>query len=216
MAIIRTKILAPLQRLIGRSGTPKPTILDDDSVSLTMPLVPHLARRGQAFGTGEGWWVGVLRNIHTAADSEHVGINPYEPGPTAAIPPFPAVLPLDFDLWVLGIAGRRFSGVGGMTMCICSINRVPGHQAWGVDDLGAQVSDTRILTVARFDAIDTTTGLGDDPMMTEQGLVYQPVNMRIPRGAILEMDTVSGGTCHLDTNWVLGVFPAGLGQDVVT
>jgi len=217
MAIISTKILSGLQKLIGFSGVPKAGTIDLENISATLPIIPEIARRGEAFGLGHGWFVGLLRCIHGAAGSEEVFINPYEPGP-AAVPPFPAELPTNFDIWLLGIHGTRFSGAGTLDGCLCSINRGPGLQAWGLDDLGVTQANNRPFYVARFDGLETGVPItNDEPMTTEAGLVYQPIGIRLPRGSDLQMQTeAAGAAATFDTYWLMGIFPAGLGQDVAS
>lgn len=215
MSLVKNPILAPLQRLIGTSPAPRGSInLDDENISQTLPVVPHLMRRSLA-GIESGWFLGLMENVHGAADFESSFIDPYNPG-ALAVAPYPGTVESDFDVWVLGVSGIRSSGAGGLTGALFVINPADTSQGWGVDDAAAQVLGTPALKVARFDGLETTITQTFDPMITEAGLTYQPVGIRVPRGGLLGFDTESAAAAEFQGQWLIGLFPAGLGQDVVT
>jgi len=212
MTLIKNPVLLSLQSLIGIAPSPKPVVLDDENVSLTLPLVPDISRRSRVLAGTQGWFQGVLENVHSAADDENVGLQPYNLG-IAAIPPFPAIVGPEFDIHIAGASMLRTSGTGALTIGSLSINVLPQNQGFGLDDAGAVVVATPSIFLARFDAIQATQA-SSDPGITEQGLYYQPINMRLPRGASLSFASTSAAAATYQMLVMFGLFPAGLGQDV--
>lgn len=217
MSQITNNLLRIVQQLIGGSGagTAPITVLDDDSVTQTLPIVPEIARRSLVIGPLGGIFVGVLRNVHSGADGEVSNILPYAPL-ASNIPPYPSPVPDGFDIWLLGVAGGRVASAGGLTGALMGINPPTDSQGWGRDDGGTGVSATGIFQVARFDALEEGVTLGTDAMITEQGLTYQPVNLRIMRGATIVFATEAAAAATFDAQFYMGLFPAGMGQDVST
>lgn len=220
MSRIINAVLGPIQALIGGVGSGAAfTELDDQGVTQTLPIVPHIARRGLSQGSTGGWFVGILENVHSGADSEDSAINPYEPGAAAAGSAWPAVVPPGFDVWCAGISGHRSVGVGGLTIALMGFNPSNNGPAfgWGQDDQGAAVLPvTPTMMLARFDALETQqAAITQDPMMTEQGLMFQPVNMRLPRGGTLSFFSESAAAAEFQAVFLLGLFPAAMGQDVL-
>jgi len=214
MGFIKNAILTPLQTLIGVAPAPQPVVVDLNNISLTMPVFPHVARRALSSAATGGWFVAVMENVHSVADDEASFINPYLAG-SAALAPYPAAVRPGFDIWLLGINGQRSSGAGGLTGAALSINTTPGQEAFAIDDAGAPVaaSGPRVV-LAQFDSISTLTAGIVPPMVTEQGLTYQPANIRIPRGGVFNFHSTSAAAAEFQMILTLGLFPAGLGQDV--
>ncbi len=218
MAEIKTGILGPIQQLIG-SPALGGVVLDDDSVTQTLPVVPDIARRGAAQGSTGGWFLGILENVHSAGDNEDSNINPYEAGLNAAGSAWPPTVPPGFDVWVLGVSGHRSVGTGGLTMAMMGYNAANNGPAfgWGKDDAGAAVAPvTPTIFLARFDALEEgAAGLVQDPMITEQGLTFQPIRMRLPRAGTLSFFTTSAAAAEFQAMFLMGLFPAALGQDIL-
>jgi len=216
MALIKNAILLPIQRLIGIAPSGSPTVLDDDSVSLTFPVIPDIARRSLSSLPTGGYFMGILENVHSGADDEASSIDPYNAG-VDAVPPYPAMVSSEFDLWLLGISGRRSSGAGGLTGAIGSFTTPQHVQGWGRDDVGAPLVTNGRIMVAQFDGISTiVNAFTTPPMITEQGILYQPVGIRMVRGCTIGFHSTSAAAAEFQMFFMLGLFPAGLGQDVVT
>jgi len=216
MAIIKNAILLPIQRLIGIAPSGSPTVLDDDSVSLTFPVIPHIARRSLSSLPTGGYFVGILENVHSGADDESSSIDPYNAG-VDAVAPYPAMISSDFDLWLIGITGRRSSGAGGLTGAIGSFTTPLHAQGWGRDDSGAPLITSGRIMVAQFDGISTlAAAFSTPPMITEQGILYQPIGIRLIRGCTIGFHSTSAAAAEFQMFFLLGLYPAGLGQDVVT
>jgi len=211
MAIVKNPIILPLQGLIGLAPTPTPLVLDDENISLVLPLVPDITRRSQA-PAGTGWFLGIMENVHSAGDDESSAMDPYVPG-DAAIPPYPNPVPAGFDIWLAGVSLIRNSGTGGLTIGTMLVNVDDPSQGLGIDDAGAVVVSTLFQCVATFDNI-VATQRGADPGETQAGLTYQPIKLRQPRGVSWTFDTTSAAAAEFQLQIVFGLFPEGLGQDV--
>jgi len=216
MSVVKNPILTTLQKLIGISPIPGPTVLDDDSISLVLPVLPEVARRSLS-GIETGWFSGVMENVHSGADSEASNIDPYAVG-ALAIAPYPSVIGDEFDLWLIGVCGRRSSGAGGLSGAVFSMNPPATTQGWGVDDTGAALVTSPTVTVGFFDGVEEVVqAFTSDPMINSLTLqTFIPVGLRVPRGALLGFETEAAAAAEFQGQFVMGLFPAGLGQDVAS
>jgi len=217
MALIKSGMLKRIQGLIGTPGSSLgPVNLEDESVTQVLPVIPEIARRGLAPGTIGGWGTGLMENVHSGADFESSSIDPYLAG-VAAVGAYPAEVPLEFDVWLLGVSAQQTSGTPGLDGAFLLLNPVASQQMWGVDDGGLQVVGDPPLMLARWDAIDSTVTTTGDILIAESGEVYLPINIRIPRsGCLIAFHTESAGAAEYQATLLMGLFPAALGQDVVT
>ncbi len=217
MAEIKTPILRPIQQLIGSPGLGG-VVLDDDSVTQTLPIVPDIARRGGSQGSTGGWFLGILENVHSGADGEASSIDPYNPGAFAGGGAWPAVVPPGFDVWLAGISGFRKAGTGSVVaaMGYNPANNGPAF-GWGVDDSGVAVAPTTpSMQLARFDSVEAGISLlTSPPMLTEYGEYFVPVSMRLPRAGTLSFTSESSAASEWQAVFLMGLFPAALGQDIL-
>jgi len=211
--------LSPIHRILGlnQSTASGLTEIDTDNVTQVLPVVPEIIRRGSTPFNVSGWYEGILENVHSAGDAEASSINPYSPG-AGARAPYPAEVPLGFDVWMLGVGGVRSDGAGGLTEAMIQVNPNATQVGWGLDDAGAAVAAVSpSITVARFVTL-ATTGVGtitDDPMIDDQGNTFVNVRQRIPRGATIEFHSLSAAAAEFQAIFLMGIFPEALGQDVV-
>jgi len=212
--IIKRPIYSTLQRLLGFPAQTLPTAVDLEHISPTLPVVPHVVRRSAGIRTG--WYQGMLENVHSAGDAELSQINVYEPGDSAIEPYPPSVDPDLYDIWLGGVSGNRSSGTGGLTGATASLATITGHAGWGQDDAAAAAVASFGMHLAQFDAISTISGLALDPMITEDGKLFVKLGIRIPPGGTLQFHSVSVAAAEFQLSFLIGLFPAGLGQDVVT
>lgn len=218
MALIKSGMLKRIQGLIGAPGSALgPVELEDSLVTQTLPVIPELARRGLAPGTIGGWGFGLLENVHSGADGESSSIDPYNAG-ASAILGYPAVVPLEFDVWFLGATMVRSSGAGGLTLASVGINPVDSQQMWAQDDAGDPVAGSSpAMRLGLWDALSTGISVGVDFGITEAGQPYIPINLRVPRGGcIIQFQTEAAAAAEFQMMALMGLFPAALGQDVVT
>jgi len=219
VTLLKNPLAKIVQDLIGAPGS---GVIDVDtgSVDQTLPLVPDIGRRGLAIGPTGGWFSCVLENIHSGADDEVSDINPYQPGAAAGPGAYPASVPRGIDVWLAGVAGHRDGAGGDLVMASMGYNPSNNNAAfgWGEDDAGAPTTPTTpSIQLARFDDLEDTIALmTSPPMITEQGLHYQPLNLRLPRDGVLNFFSESGAAAAFQAIFIIGLFPAGLGQDIAT
>jgi len=218
MALITGDQLKQIQKILGLPIAQVSGITDIDmgNVSLTMGI-SDIVRRGASIGTIDGWFLGVLQNVHSGADGERSEIDPYNPG-ADAVAPFPAVVPEGWDIWLLGASLIQITPSGTLlTAAQILLNPQPFSQGWGRDDTGSPVAATNGLTVARFTSVvNDVTDLGAEAGITDQGLPHQPIRMRVPRGSTISFSSESSAAATFRALLVCGLFPSALGQDGVT
>jgi len=217
MSIVKNPLLGPLQSLIGVAPSGQPLTLDDSNISLVLPIIPEIARRGQVIGNLTGWFQGILENVHSGADNEISSIDPYAAG-ADAVPPFPQLVEDNFDLWLLGAMLAESSGTPALVGGIFSMNTQGRMQGFGRDDQGAPVVAQVPLVLAAWNGTFTAAAYapGDPCTLVGSGELFKKLGLRIPRGAVLRLHTTSGAAGEFHLSLLMGLFPAGLGQDVVT
>lgn len=219
MAIIKNPILARIQSLIGSPGAGTPTVLDDDSVSLTLPIVPAISRRGLA-GLSTGMFVGMFECSHVASGELEAGpLDPYAVVSTNIVLAggWPTPVPDGFDVWVLSACGE-FSGgtASAFTESALTIEEPNVHRAWSINQAGASVSGAIVRTVAWWDNIQAALGLVGPLQNTISGQTIMQIGERMRRGSLLSYHSEATGTVETRAQVLMGLFPAGLGQDGVT
>jgi len=213
--IIDSQALGVLNRALGVTGSSatQTTELEDGKVFQTLDIT-GVARRGRTQGNTGGLYRGLLRNIHTDAETLTSTIDPYNAGANATSP-YPPAMPQSFDVWLLGACVTRLSGGGTFTGSL-KIEQV--EQGWGVDDSAAAVVAEVDMVVAFWNAINagSATPFG----VTQTREPWKRLGIRIPRrerlptaGIVLTFDSTSSLTATFDCSVMLGVFPAGFGQD---
>jgi len=220
MGLIKGDQLRLIGKLFGFAPDPLAGLsdLDDNHVSLVVNA-NDLIRRGLTEANVGGWFFGILENVHSGADTEQSSIRPYFAGADAN-PPFPGLVPLGWDLWVAGVCGNRNSGAGGLTDAIMHIDPTNDDQmGFGRDDAGTPVAPTSpSIPLAHFNGLaEAVGGITQDPMInTVSGVIYQPTLMRLPRECSLIFSTTSAAAAEFQAQFLMGLFPEGLGQDIAS
>lgn len=212
MSLVRDFIGAPIEQEDAGQAT-----VDLQNISGVISLVPDLGRRAAVIGSQSGCFQGILENVHSGADGERSEIDPYNAG-ADAVAPYPTNISAEYDLWLLGVNLIQTVGAGTLlTEAMILINPATFSQGFGRDDAGAPVVAARAIVVARFTSVvNAVTDLGAEHGITAEGLCYQTVNMRIPRGATISHSSESSAAAEFQAVLTMGLFPAGLGQDCVT
>jgi len=188
------------------------TELDTENAQQTIPLVPEILRRSDnILGLiSGGWFEGVMENVHSGADDEVCSLNPYIPG-AAAGPGFPSPVPDGWDIWILGASLLAHSGAGSAVI-ILDINT--GARGLGIDDQGAAVTATPLIILQRWTSIVADVGGLTGYGIDAQGKAWQPIGVRVPRGADMELRGTSDAAVSYRAAIIMGIFPEGMGQDV--
>jgi len=219
MALITKQILRFVSEFIGApiEQTETQAQVDLRNINGTLPIVPDLGRRAAVIGTQTGWFQGILENVHSGADGERSEIDPYSAG-ADAVAPYPPAIDDTMDLWLLGCNVVQSVGAGTLlTEAMILINPAPNTQGFGRDDAGAPVIAVRGFVVARFTSVvNAVTDLAVEVGITAEGLPYQPVNMRLARGSTISFSSEASAAAEFQAVLTMGLFPAALGQDVVT
>ena len=216
---IDSDALTSLNRVLGIAGSrlgAQTTELDDGNLTQVLD-VNEIVRRSRTLQDFDGIYFGVIRNVHAGAGELITSVDPYAL-PVGAGPGFPTNITAQtgLELWLIGASLYRISGTGTLDGATLELIFDSPQQAFGVDDSGAAVATTGGIPLAHWDSILTT--ITSNPGITEQGEVYIPMGIRLARASIglRFISDVAGAAATMQTNIILGLFPAGLGQDVAT
>lgn len=214
MKTINSDALDLIARALGLSGVGAPLTEFLDGQLEQVLDVTTLVRRGRTqAGTG-GIYTGVLENNHGAANTQISGIEPYTTA-VGAIAPYPSPMPAGFDVWIIGATVRRVSGTG-TVVAIMALDTIAPQQGWGIDEAGAAVVADDPLPLGHWNTIVAST---DTYVATPDGELWVPIGLRVPRppqsDTSLNFSTTASAISVYRASVLLGVFPIGLGQDVV-
>lgn len=216
---VKSDALSVVQRALGLTGTPASgdTEFLEGTLDQVIDVGP-LVRRGRTLAGTGGIFRGILRNVHPGADSKSSGIAPYAALEANVVAPFPAVVPPEFDVWLLTAGVRRFTGSGALSRCFLVMTNV--LQGFGINDSGAPVVGVNeIIPLAYWDDLQVST---DTIGVTTSMGPLRKLGIRIPRIGVLPAAPVglsfrstSAGAATFDCLLLMGLFPVGLGQDVL-
>lgn len=219
MTLIEGGQLAAIRRILGSPvDAMGSTQIDLGHVSQVLPVVPEIVRRSSPLAGVDGWFLGSLENNHAGADSEQTTILPYAPAAAVLTSNLPTPIPEEWDIWLIGCSGFRTSGAASLAGGI-SIAGPPHLLAWGQEDDGSASGSTNNRSFLGFiDGVNAgLTGLGgNDPLtfVNVPGGAFLPLNLRLPRGCSLRFDSESDAAAIFQVNFIMGVFPMAMGQDV--
>jgi len=202
--------LQAINRALGLTGRGAPiTEFLDGQLDQVFDVVPSV-RRGRTPAATTGIFTGIVRNIHTDAESIATGFNPYTFGTAGLIAPYPNPVPPQFDIWLLGAVVIRVSG-GGTLSAILDVQF--NQQGFGITDGGVAVVATQAQVLAHWDAF-VTEGITFGVQAGSEA-PYAKIGMRLPSTGSpgLAFRTTSSLTVTIDLQVTLGLFPASLGQD---
>jgi len=195
----------------GRGGA-KITELEDGAVQLVYDILP-IVRRSRVQSNKGGMFYGVMRNVHTDAETLQVSVDPFSIT-TGAIAPYPSlgaggINDSLFDVWLIGATVRQISGSGDMTAAL-AVSLPSTMQGWGIDDSGVAVANSLQHGVAFWDNV-----VSQSAIIGLQGAAFPfaKIGLRIPKTTTLRFSSTSTLTSTYDCQVVLGIWPIGLGQD---
>lgn len=214
MKSVDSQALGLVNRALGLTGAGAPlTEFLDGTVEQTLDIAA-LVRRGRTQAGTTGIYYGTLLNNHAAANTQISGLSPYLT-PVGALPPYPSPMPAGFDIWILAAAVQQISGSGTFTGAL-SINTSDAVQGWGIDEAGAAVTGLGRFPLVFWDSVVTqTTEFG----LTEAGQPLGWIGLRLLRtpanDSSINFSSTSSAAAVFRCQILLGVFPIGLGQDIV-
>lgn len=212
--IVSSTALAPLNKALGLAGSgDSQTELQDGILDQVLDVGP-IARRGGSVSTSEGIFRVTLRNVHAGAGVLDTSWQPYTPAAAGRAAPYPTVVPDTLDFYLLGVSIERVSGGGALNDAAVRVTNL--LLGFGIDNSGAGVVPTSVLTVAAYNGLNTAVtpvyGLLDSKQP------FQKPMIRIPRrGAVaspfIVFNSDSSGIATFDCVMLVGLFPIALGQD---
>ena len=218
MALIKGSALAAVAKLFqfGQQATRGATDLDVDNVTQVLSI-NEIVRRSEAGGAvATGLFIGVLECDNGAgATNIEATIDPYNPG-AAAGPGYPVSIDERFDVWILEVTGRRSAGTpANFTESLFGIDDPATHLAFGIDDAGSVITPLPVRSLVRFTDIEELTNT-NNVLVDEVGQCRFNVTQRIRRGSILSYGCIASNAVTTRVQILMGLFPAGLGQDVAS
>jgi len=214
MRDIDSDALSQVQRQLGISGVGSGVaVLEDDELRQVLDVGPAI-RRGRADVANGGWFWGVLHNVHLGAGQLSSFINPYEAA-GFELTSFPAQVDVSrFDIWIAAVSMRVVSGLNSVVDAAFFIGGPLRSLAFGKDDMGAAVSPAGGgFMIVPFDT--KVTSSSTIAYVLPEVRNFQNLNIRMPRGSNLVFDSNSVGVSTYELSILMGLFPIGLGNDVL-
>ena len=212
---VDAQTLSEVAKALGLSGAPAAqTEFSDGHLDQVVDVARYI-RRGRTPAQTTGWYYIVLENAHGAPGDKKTLVDPYNPTLANVQAPYPAPVPLGWDLWLASAHLVRSSGTGTVVGAALSIDPVLLQRAIGQDDAGGPITTDLPMTLklwnGTFDDAGAILGTG-----TFNGNFPDPrIGIRLRRNAKLQFDSTNGVTgCDLQCYVLVGLFPAGSGQDV--
>ena len=212
MRLLKSQALGILNKAIGLSGgsgVGGETQLDDDNVSQVL-ATNDIIRRSLTLAGSDGIFLAITQNTHGAGSSTQIEVNRPQ---GLAHAPYPAIIPDGLEVWVLGVCGFLVSGTASnFTDCTCHIQMPSVSQGMSSNQSGAQLGAVSTnLPIAFFDNIQAGSF---DAAQLEDGGLYYPIKIRVRRGSVIQFRSNATNAVVVQMNWLCGLFPIGLGQDV--
>jgi hypothetical protein len=215
MRLLKSQALGILNKAIGLSGgsgVGGETQLDDDNVSQVL-ATNDIIRRSLTLAGSDGIFLAITQNTHGAGSSTQTSQIEVNRPQGLAHAPYPAIIPDGLEVWVLGVCGFLVSGTSSnFTDCTCHIQMPSVSQGMSSNQSGAQLGAVSTnLPIAFFDNIQAGSF---DAAQLEDGGIYYPIKIRVRRGSVIQFRSNATNAVVVQMNWLCGLFPIGLGQDV--
>jgi len=199
---------------LGRGGA-QTADLEDGNVSMVFE-VTDAVRRARAIGVTEGWFIGLLDNIHPAAGAVESGRDPYAAGAAFVTNAYPAIVRPGFDVWFLGASVLRISGTGDINAATLMLDPPATTQGWGIDSGGVAVVANTEFPLLLWTALDLTISTREVGVLSGGGVLGK-VAYRLPRGgAVLRFVSDASAIATFRCNILMAVFPEAIGQDIAS
>lgn len=213
MREVRSDALDAIGRALGLSGPVRGTVQFTDGILEQVIDVAPLIRRGRTQAATDGIYTAVLQNVHAAANTQTSTVSPYDVAAADAIAPYPAPMPAGFDIWLISAYLEQDSGSGTLSAALI-VNFRDQQQGWGRNQAGAAVVATGTQLLAFWDALATQTR--EFGILNELG-IWKKIGLRLPADSATDLvfSSTSSAAATFSLHLLLGVFPIGLGQDVL-
>ena len=193
------------------TGGSQLTEFQDELLQQVIDIMP-MARRALTPGR-LGIFTATILNTHVGSDTITVDVDPYEPGTTFVGNGYPAVVDENFDVWLLAAHALNVTAPGDFGGGFLSLLTTALGMGW-------RNEANAIAVNSLIEVYNQETTFGNVVMLTGGGsddFTHLDIGRRIPRDTVIRFQTVKSGVgagTYKAFLW-LGIFPAGLGQDVV-
>lgn len=201
--------LEGLREAIGATGQGSQfTELPDGVVDQVLDVGP-IIRRGRTPAGSSGIFTAEIANVHVAGALVATEIDPYSAG--SAVSGYPTPIPPGFDVWLLQ-SWAWFSSGAALIDAQLAVNQPATRFAFSgaAQAITQPIRSYHIATLSSLSIAGVTCyrSIGD-------GLIGARHPYRIPRGATIQWVTNNAAAAaNYRVDLLLGVFPAGFGQDV--
>lgn len=209
--------LDTLNRTLGLpgAGSAAVTELNDGQVDQTLDVAPFV-RRGRTWADSEGIFRFVLENGHGGAGTLSTSIFPYAPA-VGSVAPYPLQVPEGYDIWLLKAAVQVTTSFAGACDALLAMNNV--KMGIGEDDAGAAVTTNTVVPLALWLSPVSFAGV---TFLRNGSFYFEDIGVRVPRSqgatgnnVAITLQSTADGAVDATCTILAGIFPSGLGQDVV-
>jgi hypothetical protein len=202
--------LQDLNSILGATGGDAATVIDSGLLQLALNA-NAIVRRGRTPSGSAGIFTARLANAHSGAGSLTNDTNPYSP--TAPGAGFPATdVAKRYDVWILASRLSRTAGASALVSATLQIRYPATRVAFGSSS--ATLIDIRHWLVSAYPMVTLS---GDDLFRSLEGAgaiaLHHPI--RIGEGGLIRYISDAAGAATFSLDLLLGVFPKGLGQDII-
>lgn len=204
---------------VGNPVTAVQQVQFDDGVLQQVLDVAALVRRAGTIAPSAGLWTVNIINSHNSANAVSTTIDPYNL--TGAGNGYPVPIGPELDVWLCDVSGGTgiASTIDIDEPSFLGIDYPATTVAVGTAAAVTQIVKTYTSTVTMADGRIQLTDAGDAEGAGPKGrgTAYTGALLprRIPRGGAIRWETKSTGITTLGARLLLGIFPAGLGQDAI-
>jgi len=221
MKKVEGQALGTINKTLGLSGEGAPsTEFIDGELVQSLDVNPYV-RRGNTISPNEGIYTTVLRTIDAVGGAAIIAtLLPYN-ATVGAINGWPVPVPPSLDVWVLKAQVANVSGGFTATAALFA-NYDARQQGLGIDSAGVAVVSSIQELIMFWDLakLQTFRFLVQDNGGTAGSFVPEIRPFRIPRGhsapgTSLVFSCTASAAATWECQVLLGLFPSGLGQDVL-
>lgn len=201
--------LATIREALGLTGAgAQITEYPDGIVEQVLDIAP-LIRRGRTTNQSSGLFSAIMANVHAGAGTLDLAIDPYNFVPNARSG-WPQPVPPGFDVWLLR-AGAFQLAAAAVVDAMLYVAYPELQVAYGAY---ATYGSAQVIQAYNTAALGAVTVYGTSYLRAlGTGVIGNRIQTRLPRGSTLGWQSNAGGIGTAAMFLVLGLFPAGLGQD---
>lgn len=220
MRDVDSQVLGSVARTLGLAGAGAPVTVFEDGILQQVLDVSALVRRGGTISSSTGIYSARLTNIHVGTDTIVTDLCPARPALNSASVAFlsadwPTPVPRSLDVWLLSAFATTAAGSGDLEGGALQLLYGADQMAMGSSRIATNIFLQ--LYEVEVDIGTIVTFLSFDSAASPPSLL--PIRLRPPGvdgNPFIRFTTqkTGGGAATYQLDLLLGLFPAGLGQDV--